>query len=850
MANDYTKAVVKVGSSSTIRANNIKLYRAITFAELASCASIHGAPLVIIEYISRSEYDQAKTFISEFLKVAEHRVVFYVNNNDEYTCGIADEFALDIYMTLVDLHKFISEQYNICAYTNIDTLSSKISENGGDVGAKVIDFEDSLSNGIQLPVITEQAEEVYIYAPVESKDDLEYMDGANSSISLDAKNFQELKAETDITLISELHTVKVEHESLQNQLKEAVSKVATLNSIKMALTDEVAMYKSMLTGIENDGQIIEDPIEIGEYAELKEKLRALESGDSVTNSADLIQAKETIASLNADVDRINAQLVKIEGDNTALQAKLDTSKETIADLESTNEKYKTNLSTTKQSLEQLRESSKDIAKLNATIEELSSLVESYKSDIATLQSDISLEMLSKQVVTKALTEAVNEVIIVQDALLEKSDEIEQLGTVVKKLEDTEVDSRDKIQLLTEENNSLSKLSSEVETRIDLAKAFVQAELDQQRLLTVELESKLALKEAALIAKEFQYNELTETCGTDANGASSIRENNKTLEAVVTNLKNQIASMREELDRSKQKEQLSYRSILTLTESNDQMRTSIKAMSIGLSAGADSSIAMVPINYSGKGMIIPIFGSGSFGITTTAMSVAIRLASKFRVLYVDFDMVTPKADGWFKVPPIEKMMPNFPDGGLKMSGLGALIEKGAQYFISNSAQLIKSVVTNKGGCIDYISGIYAKYDTTKLLSTDFSSFFNFCGNSYNYVIIDMGRLGGSSINDSIIKLVSDIAYRNVIVTTNNKFDTRTFRIKTQDSKITIDKSTVWVLNMCRGTKVEDTTIKATNPAVRALMQFESDLYGNNLDFTKEKLTRDKLETIMEALMGSQ
>ena len=70
-------------------------------------------------------------------------------------------------------------------------------------------------------------------------------------------------------------------------------------------------------------------------------------------------------------------------------------------------------------------------------------------------------------------------------------------------------------------------------------------------------------------------------------------------------------------------------------------------------------------------------------------------------------------------------------------------------------MIRSINT-KAGYIDYLSGIYTKFDETKLAVTDFSALLDYCGNNYAYVIIDFGRFGSSNISNQIIKAFSEIA----------------------------------------------------------------------------------------------
>ena len=148
-------------------------------------------------------------------------------------------------------------------------------------------------------------------------------------------------------------------------------------------------------------------------------------------------------------------------------------------------------------------------------------------------------------------------------------------------------------------------------------------------------------------------------------------------------------------------------------------------------------------------------------------------------------------------------------------------------------------------MDYISGMYVRHETLKMISADYTSFFKYVGNNYTYVVVDFGKLGCSELNDRIIKMVSDIAYRNVVVTTNDKFEIRNFSVKLQESLI--DKNNVaWLVNLCENTNMDDKSKQCISPATYSMMPFSMDLFGKRMDFTKAKLTRDKFDVFLKML----
>ena len=126
---------------------------------------------------------------------------------------------------------------------------------------------------------------------------------------------------------------------------------------------------------------------------------------------------------------------------------------------------------------------------------------------------------------------------------------------------------------------------------------------------MELQGKLDIVTAQLAAKEIQYNDLVKISGIDSSGASTILENSKMLEEINKTLRNQIVTLKREVERSEKERDFAHQNARVLDEQNKQLRMSIKAMSAGLT-GSGSISSLPPCNYTGKGMIIPVFGCGS------------------------------------------------------------------------------------------------------------------------------------------------------------------------------------------------------------------------------------------------
>ena len=210
---------------------------------------------------------------------------------------------------------------------------------------------------------------------------------------------------------------------------------------------------------------------------------------------------------------------------------------------------------------------------------------------------------------------------------------------------------------------------------------------------------------------------------------------------------------------------------------------------------------------------------------------------------------PKADIWFKINPIVKELKGTGIKSEALSGLGIFIEKGANYFIENSNIIIKRVLKTSKGYLDYLSGLYYRPSIGSMIGADYSNLFRYLGNSYNYIIVDFGRLGTSALNDNIIKAVSDISNKKVIVTNKNKLEVRTFNLKLMNANI--DKeNTLWLLNMCNNTSLDDKIKSFISPADYSIMMYSDSIRGNNIVFGKDRSTRGRFKDFMKKLFTAE
>lgn len=965
------KILVKVGKSSNLKFRGAQAFRAVTLNELFKLTDMNpDASIAIIENIKPSDNDKVKEFIKAFeAKSANNRVFFYVADNEDNTCGIADELAYDIYLTAEDLYRAIKVN---CGITVDIDLSKSTEINVSEDDMFDNQFDDAWSN---IPADNKDSG-IYELPGVESKDDFEDFDSSimdedeadnqeklvddkeaeikapetievTGAISADTdEKIKELKLKVE-KITAEANSAKENADKLREELHMSLSKNGELTKLVKSLEGERDIFRDKLLVFETT-EVMEDPITLSEYKELQDTIASLqdkvkelskanigaisneqveelsrlleeanaandksrdqlddyrkrlrESGSRLTNAqSKLAQYEQEISELNDKITEIDELRIKVaQIDNYKAKAKeADSLKSKIAELEA-------KLKIASEGSIELNEARADAAVSKQTISGLQKKIDGLNNDLESARSELRNSIAEKTAIENKVTavynmyyavvsllgisvdklgearessesnddiirsldttiEALNkakeeseskiatyearirELSDVESTLASKDEEIKTLTELKDSNRQTIETLREKIREMEYSNNELSKQVDDADKRVDIARNFANNEKIELKKKLDDTQKQLRIVQGQLSDKEKQYKQLVESSGMSEGGASALLENSKAIEAINKTLREQVVSLKSELEDAKAAKVKAEMSAMALEESNKSMRLSMQSMNELMGGGAASNQNTVrAIRYNSRGTIIPVFGSGSFGVTTTAMSLAHKLSAQSKVLYIDFDMISSRADEWFRTNPLVKGIPGLESGGNKNTGLGILVEKQFRFFIENVHSIINKPVTTKAGCIDYLSGFMQKPDVNKLCATDFGALLDYCGSNYAYVIIDFGILGASDIGDQLIKAFSDAAYRNVVVTTNDMFTITKFRFKLNENKINIQKIG-WLINMCNSTRLDDKSKKVIAPARYGMMQFSPEFYGKKLNFTQDPLLRDKFSLFVD------
>lgn len=890
MTDTLTKIIVKVGSTSKLSFSHSKVYRAIDIDELIRLSEIlDDCKLVIIENIEEDEVEKTKEFISQFTcKDTENHVWFYVEDNDETTCGVADELDLDIFLTKEELFRNIYDTIGLNISTSIAfrkelfnkesstesafdeafdmtfgelsndkeveteskvETSSEVEAEQTENNTNTVENEANSDNKIKDTVVEETQTEIDKQDSKLDKSDskLDYNDIETDSDSLTLSE-EPVDVGIDdkvIELTSKLKDALEEKEHLADILAVANSRISELSDLNKALNDQYSLAIDEYNKMLNDDITMEDPITLQEYKGNQDKL--------TETLKELDKLKDTVESLNKQIeenensiDELNRQLAEKSDQLNESTSSLDVLKEQIKNGEIQSEE----LEKSKEKVEELEQS---IKTLESSLELQKRKEDRLNEIIESTQDSIEKESIGRQTSVEFNNVTILKIAELREQLIKLKEENESQSEIIDSLKSSDSGNNETIAKQSAEIVRLRGKLADVDKQINDAVANKEYENNELTKQLAELQEQLDIQTEQLKAKEEQYNNLILVSGVDENGANALVETNKTLDQMNKALRNQVRTTQDELERIRKEKYQSDQVAKQLTDKNKQLSSSLKAFSANLTGVIDGSssrkTALPAIDYQGKAFIIPVIGCGSFGTTTTAMSIARRLSMASKVAYVDLDLVAPKADGWFNQNPICKNVK-----GCKIdnscTAMGLFFDKGMQFFINNIDDIRFTVDQSKGGLLDYYSGVYKKVSADKFISAQFSTLLTYLGNNYHYIIIDLGRLGSSELNDQMIKIISDVSTATVAVTTSDTIEVRNFRIKLTENQIKVDK-VAWLLNMCETTKVTDRVRQLVSPARFGIMTFNPDMYGQKQTFYEYgRFTKDKLELFINSVVFGQ
>lgn len=885
---DRVGVVVKVGKTSKIKFKNIKAYRAIDFIEVRRLVSkLDGISAVIIESVLPYELVQAKELIEYVRGIGKTVFIYSLNGANLQEQSISDELGISISNSLDELQHAISKELAVMAYTawGRQVYGTNIDNNNDSVDNNISDLKEALD---ELKEPAELNIEI-----INNKGDLIKILGS-SGVNIDDNVIaNSLKSSSDyktdksyIELSKLLDSVTKEKQDLSSKLGNAFNRIQSLLDIKVSIEAERDRYKQLLESLEAKSKEVENPVpgkQLDDALAQLDKLKSLNmnleqkvleyksevgvlTGKVVNSERELEGYKETIELLNNDIsikderierlsnslsvgESIKVELANTRADKLALEKKVAVLNDKVRGLTAEVDNAMNRSST--DDLEKIQSLRLEIEDLNNVINETN--------------EKVVLESKGRLVVNMLLSEAISQKRDVSRELAIKDKEVTDLKVLASKLKGSIATSEEEYrqikikydELLSNKDNKdieINELENKYKDELNSMHIELGTRTQEVKRLKVELDK--VKKE--LDSKEIELSKLLVKAGAESDDVKRVKGMQEELERTNGVLLNTINSLKEEIQSLTSRISMTEDANERLEDSNKKLRANLASFKAATSINSNSQaqgnvvqkvVALKPkldCSYSGRGLVIPIFGTGSYGITTIAMSLVKKL-SKASVLYMDMDMVSPKGDSWFRVSPMSDQLDGIKDR-MKRSSFGALLEMGAGYVVDNMKYTCKRVATSKSGSyIDYFSGVYTKVDLRKLMAVDFSELMTYLGNQYSYIIVDLGRYGSSDMSDELIRMFNSISYRKLIVSLNNLYDVRGIRMRLSTDGMSLDNA-IWVLNMS-DSSVVDNMIKQTLGSARPIIiPKEMSIYGSGNTFDKYPILKDRLNQITEMIIN--
>lgn len=972
--------VVKVGTSSTLKFNNVKAYRAITYNDVSNLIGLRDdISLIIIESADESDMLEIRNVIS----MTDLNVYLYNPNfNIETSTNglLQGEFSSDhVYMFRgqEELQEAITDFYDIDVRTFIpkkqdnleeDFIGIEESENiegsndfdefgtfegpgqedtsifddvfdFGDVdnnfgsyensiesSEEVVDNTTSTDKEVELAETTDstkldinESEEI----DVDNQEELNRINSENSDkiedTNYEAENNDSDESEENLednleSVASEQDDIKQNEveETLYNpenaDLLEALSASLTVNTEEKEVKEKVVV----LAGRKEDNEESEEAY-IWDAEELHTELATdISNSDSEELQKLQEQLKELNERLKSEQDRADSYEVlvgKLRSVKESLEDKLAFNNDLLSKLQTTQDIVDISIQDTEETLNKLEELKIEKGQLQNKVNELNKdLIKLAKLEAVILEKDkeyaeLQLELdrakqdnRSKEIeeqlnyeretrlkVTELLEDVVFKYSLNIDNynnLLENNQTLEanfkKQQRVARELEVKVLELEDKLQKsinLRAERERVLGLKIEEFSRINSenVQSVQSYEREKQKLLTeiTDLTSQIDM----LTSKESNYKSSISTLESkllvQENIAEDLKEKLKRYEDINieelqstlkttdlgnTQLTGDIGRLKIEISGLQRQLQLRDEIVSKLQAEKTNLELTAKALSNSVSTAERLRLSC---EYFGKALVIPVFGSGSYGITTTVMSLAKKLEGN--ILILDFDCVNPRVDSWVEKNAMIPELKGDVSGTLLNSSFGALISKGADFVIDNQQLVIQNTnfginkVANKvkkiNKKVDYFSGIYTKIDLYKFAAIDFGAFMNFFGNEYDYILVDLGRIGGNESTNALIRMFNQISWRNVLVCQNDKYDVRTVYTKCSIERLNLGKS-IWVLNMSKSTALDELSKKALGNAHFVIMTKKPDFYGEMKTFDVfSNYHKEKLQQIVDEISGT-
>ena len=518
--------------------------------------------------------------------------------------------------------------------------------------------------------------------------------------------------------------------------------------------------------------------------------------------------------VNNDLENLRDSLVKskneVDNEVIRLTSELAGTKNRIAELESND--YDGEIARLSKELDTYRIKAASLDKLEVKLKELTSLCDEKDNKIASLEDEI--HNIEKNAMDNEL---------LKDLSKKRADTTRFLNKVYVELNNT-------FSLLESSNKELSETQDELK-ELQISCSSLKESLNSSSNREKELEQKIDNLEDTYKREKSISDKKIKQLGDDYSSA------NKQLEVYKSKIASADASLAQnnvlktKLDATEK--ELSSRIAVIADKDLEikRLKQSVGKKEV-VTVGVDKVFSS--FKYAGSAKIVTVFGGGSFGVTNTAYSIASRLKGK--VLFIDLDISNPKSDRYTKKNPMVNVT-GVPSN-LYKTGIGVLYSCGIEKFIAEYEKLGIRIITTRNTELTWISGLYS---SIKLENIDYTSdFLNYVGNMYDYIVIDSGKIGYSSLSDSLIKSLCDISHKSLVVSSNDSYTTRGISLALNRVKIT---NVGWVINLASTSIIGDKSKKNMGTNDYCILPFSNSIYGTDRPIVDDSNINGRLVTYL-------
>ena len=885
---EHLKILVKVGKSAKTVLRNCKAIRAITVNEMKYYLQNESIDLLIVEDIASQDCDNALDIIKEYIKEGnQNKVWFNADGADENTLGLADELNCDILDNTIKIWEAIENRFNVYVGRDISKIAKEL--NGASLNSENCETSGTFDFSVDM---SQYIEEDVILPDIKTKSDIEEfndttvkqiiaeqrrkIDRIRAQVNGETDNFEdkdesedwqedwqsdnpfndnqpdnELKGQINTGfMLTQVNKLNETVERLNKKIESMQSRLAKEVELRGAIQEERDSLKVRLVNIIDTKKVVEENVPateyrkiISKYNEVQEKLEEFTKNslkDSDIQKSLVNGLKDEITELKAKLEDKESEINSL---NDSLAKSNETENENSAALQALVDSLKNKLEKTQLELE----------KANKTVEELEEKVKEdadYLRDFDNIKHKANVAEKASIMHRSALAEALFTIREYSTSNYNKDKNIEDLNETIESLK---LDNSSLSDTINNKDISIEKLNTivgdlneklkEAEQNVEIRTSELQTENNKLRTKMISADTEIKTLRNQLISKDNQYKALANSVGpTDpTTGQPKVVANLRMLEGRNKELKIQVTTLTQQLSTALAESQKAIQLKQSLVTENQNLKRSLNAY-IGAGAGGQ----MIPlVQNGGRAKIVNVFGASSSGITSLAYTIAQKLASHSNVLLMDLDISTPKLDSYFKKQ-AEVKIPGIPN---QTTALELFLTQGIDRVWANATVLIPQVApNNKNGKLWWFTGLYKRLDETALLTADWNSLFKKISNSFDYIIVDCGKITGNGAHYQLVQNISKVAYRSIAISGTNFSDVRSLLSLMGNMP---RNNLVYVINQILSVNDISTPVKnLLGNLKRYDIPFSQGSIGKRQSMMLDKMLRGRIEMFVNSYISMQ